>query len=284
MVCNGCPRKCNVDRSINKGFCGCGEDIKIAKIMKHFGEEPPVTGTNGSGTVFFSGCVLKCPFCQNYPVSHEHKGEIYSEKDLEKAIFELEESGVHNINLVTPTHYLNKLIPMLERIKPKLNIPIVYNTGGYELPEQIKRLDGLIDIYLPDLKYFDDEYGKKYSKADNYFYYTSNSIIEMTRQVPKAVIENGIMKKGVIIRHLVLPSLYKDSIKLMEWIGTLENRPLVSIMRQYTPCYKAFDYKELSRRITTFEYDKVIEKCAELGLEGFTQLKGCETLDMTPDF
>lgn len=284
MVCNGCPRKCNVDRSINKGFCGCGEDIKIAKIMKHFGEEPPVTGTNGSGTVFFSGCVLKCPFCQNYPVSHQHKGEIYSEKDFEKAIFELEESGVHNINLVTPTHYLNKLIPMLERIKPKLNIPIVYNTGGYELSEQIKRLDGLIDIYLPDLKYFDDEYGKKYSKADNYFYYTSNSIIEMTRQVPKAEIENGIMKKGVIIRHLVLPSLYKDSIKLMEWIGTLENRPLVSIMRQYTPCYKAFDYKELSRRITTFEYDKVIEKCAELGLEGFTQLKGCETLDMTPDF
>ncbi len=284
MVCNGCPRKCNVDRSVNMGFCGCGEDIKVAKIMKHFGEEPPVTGTNGSVTVFFSGCVLKCPFCQNYPVSHQHKGEIYSEKDLEKAIFELEESGVHNINLVTPTHYLNKLIPMLERIKPKLNIPIVYNTGGYELPEQIKRLDGLIDIYLPDLKYFDDEYGKKYSKADNYFYYTSNSIIEMTRQVPKAVIENGIMKKGVIIRHLVLPSLYKDSIKLMEWIGTLENRPLVSIMRQYTPCYKAFDYKELSRRITTFEYDKVIEKCAELGLEGFTQLKGCETLDMTPDF
>lgn len=284
MVCNGCPRKCNVDRNVNIGFCGCGEDIKVAKIMKHFGEEPPVTGTNGSGTIFFSGCVLKCPFCQNYPVSHQHKGEIYSEKDLEKAIFELEESGVHNINLVTPTHYLNKLIPMLERIKPKLNIPIVYNTGGYELPEQIKRLDGLIDIYLPDLKYFDDEYGKKYSKADNYFYYTSNSIIEMTRQVPKAVIENGIMKKGVIIRHLVLPSLYKDSIKLMEWIGTLENRPLVSIMRQYTPCYKAFDYKELSRRITTFEYDKVIEKCAELGLEGFTQLKGCETLDMTPDF
>ena len=241
MVCNGCPRKCNVDRSINKGFCGCSEDIKIAKIMKHFGEEPPVTGTNGSGTVFFSGCVLKCPFCQNYPVSHQHKGEIYSEKDLEKAIFELEESGVHNINLVTPTHYLNKLIPMLERIKPKLNIPIVYNTGGYELPEQIKRLDGLIDIYLPDLKYFDDEYGKKYSKADNYFYYTSNSIIEMTRQVPKAVIENGIMKKGVIIRHLVLPSLYKDSLKLMEWIGTLENRPLVSIMRQYTrPIFQLF--------------------------------------------
>lgn len=284
MLCNSCPRKCNVDRSKNTGFCGCSDDIKIAKIMKHFGEEPPITGTNGSGTVFFSGCVLKCPFCQNYPVSHECKGDIYSENDLEKAIFELQESGVHNINLVTPTHYLNRLIPFLERIKPRLKIPVVYNTGGYELPEQIKRLEGLIDIYLPDLKYFDDAYGKKYSKADNYFHYTSNSIKEMLRQQPKAVFENGIMKKGVIVRHLVLPSLYKDSIKLMEWIASLENPPLVSIMRQYTPCYMALDYKELSRRITTFEYDKVTEKCAELGLMGFTQLKGCETLDMTPDF
>lgn len=284
MECNACPRKCGVDRSKSRGFCGCGENIRIAKIMKHFGEEPPITGTNGSGTVFFSGCVLKCPFCQNYPVSHELKGMDYTEEELEKAIFELEESGVHNINLVTPTQFLDKLIPLLERIKPRLTIPIVYNTGGYELSEQIKRLEGIIDVYLPDLKYFDESYGEKYSKVNNYFYYTNNSIKEMLRQQPKAVIENGIIKKGVIVRHLVLPGLYKDSLKLIEWLSTLENPPLVSIMRQYTPCYKALEYKELSRRITTFEYEKVTERCAELGLTGFTQLKGCETLDMTPDF
>lgn len=284
MVCNSCPRKCGIERSSQKGFCGCGENIRVAKIMQHFGEEPVITGKNGSGTVFFSGCVLKCPFCQNFPVSHELKGTDYTEKELEKLILELQEKGVHNINLVTPTQFLDKLIPLLERIKPQLRVPVVYNTGGYELPEQIRRLEGLVDIYLPDLKYYDDEYGKKYSRVNNYFHYTSLSIREMLRQQSEAVIENGIMKKGVIVRHLVLPGLYKDSLKLMEWLASLENKPLVSIMRQYTPCYLASEYPELTRRITTFEYKKVTEYCSELGLEGFTQLKGCETLDMTPDF
>lgn len=284
MACNSCPRNCKVDRNIETGFCGCDNRLKIAKIMKHFGEEPVITGTNGSGTIFFSGCVLKCPFCQNFPVSHELKGEFYTEKELEKAIFDLAESGVHNINLVTPTQYLNLLIPLLERIKPKLSVPVVYNTGGYELPEQIKRLEGLVDVYLPDFKYFDNEYGKRFSKVLNYFDYTTLSIKEMLRQQPECVIEDGLIKKGVIVRHLVLPYLYKDSIKIMEWLAKLENKPMVSIMRQYTPCYLASEYKELSRRITTFEYEKVTDRCAELGLEGFTQLKGCETLDMTPDF
>ncbi len=138
---------------MNKGFCGCTNEIKIAKIIKHFGEEPVITGKKGSGTIFFSGCVLKCPFCQNYPVSHGLKGEIYTSERLEYEISKLEESGVHNINLVTPTQYLDSIIPVLEKIKPHLGIPIVYNTGGYELKEQIKRLEGLVDIYLPDLKY-----------------------------------------------------------------------------------------------------------------------------------
>lgn len=284
MVCNSCPRKCGVDRSKEKGVCGCGDNIRVAKIMRHFGEEPPITGKNGSGTVFFSGCVLKCPFCQNFPISHQLKGNDYSEHELEKAILKLQDEGVHNINLVTPTQFLDKLIPLLEKIKSRLEIPVVYNTGGYELPEQIKRLEGLVDIFLPDFKYFDNEYGKRYSKVNNYFDYTSLSVKEMLRQQPKAVMEDGIMKKGVIVRHLVLPKLYKDSMKIMEWLASLENRPLVSIMRQYTPCYLASEYAELIRPITTFEYEKVTEKCAELGLEGFTQLKGCENLDMTPDF
>lgn len=275
---------CGADRSEKTGFCGCDDNIRIAKVMKHFGEEPVITGTNGSGTIFFSGCVLKCPFCQNYPISHGLKGENYTADELEYAIFDLEQQGVHNINLVSPTQFLHKIIPVLEKCRKKLSIPVVYNTGGYERPEMIERLSGLIDIYLPDLKYFDNSYGIKYSKADNYFYYTSKSIQEMLRQQPECVIENGIMKKGVIVRHLVLPALYKDSLKLMEWLSSLENCPMVSIMRQYTPCYDADKYKELTRRITTFEYEKVTNRCAELGLEGFTQLKGCETLDMTPDF
>ncbi len=284
MNCNSCPRKCGVDREIKTGFCGCNDEIRIAKIMQHYGEEPVITGKNGSGTIFFSGCVLKCPFCQNYPISHGLKGEVYTEAQLEYEMLKLQDSGVHNINLVTPTQFLHRLIPFLEKIKPRLHIPIVYNTGGYELKEQIEKLDGIVDIYLPDLKYFDNMYGEKYSQAKNYFYYTSTAVKEMLRQQPKAVIEDGIMKKGVIVRHLVLPTLYKDSIKLVEWLASLENKPLVSVMRQYTPCYDATDYKELSRKITTFEYEKVVERCAELGLDGFTQLKGCATLDMTPDF
>lgn len=283
-LCNNCPRMCRVDRSVEKGFCGSEFVFEIAKIMKHFGEEPVITGTNGSGTIFFSGCVLKCPFCQNYPISHEHKGQIYTAEQLEYEIFSLEQQGVHNINLVSPTQFLHMLVPVLEKCKARLSIPIVYNTGGYERPEMIERLSGLVDIYLPDLKYFDNSYGVKYSKAENYFDYTSKSIQEMLRQQPECVIKDGIMQKGVIVRHLVLPTLYKDSIKLMEWIASLENKPLVSVMRQYTPCYDSDKYKELTRRITTFEYEKVTDRCAELGLEGFTQLKGCETLDMTPDF
>lgn len=285
MVCNSCPRACGKDRSIEKGFCGSDNNIRIAKIMVHRGEEPVLTGENGSGTVFFSGCVLKCPFCQNYPISHGNKGEIYSADELKNELLKLQDLGVNNINLVTPTHYIEQLIPILKEIKPLLNIPIVYNTGGYELPSQIKKLEGLIDIYLPDLKYYSNEAGEKYSSAKNYFHFASQSIKEMVRQQPCAVIENGIMKKGVIIRHLVLPGYYKDSLKLMEWIKTeFENPPLVSVMRQYTPCYDAEKYPEINRRITTFEYDKVTGFCADLGLDGFTQLKGCETLDMTPDF
>lgn len=284
MECKSCPRGCLVDRVNVKGFCGMNDDIRVAKIMVHRGEEPLLTGDGGSGAIFFSGCVLKCPFCQNYPISHGNKGEIYTSEMLISAILDLQNKGVSNINLITPTHFLQQLIPILREIKPLLNIPIVYNTGGYELPEQIKKLDGLIDIYLPDLKYYSDELSKKYAGVKNYFYYTSNSIIEMIRQQPDAIIENGIMKKGVIVRHLVLPSHYKDSLKLMEWLGGLKNKPLVSVMRQYTPAYDAVSYPEINRRLTTFEYEKVVNHCVDLGLDGFTQMKGCETLDMTPDF
>ena len=285
MVCNMCPRRCNRDRSTEKGFCGSDDKIRIAKVMVHKGEEPVLIGEIGSGAIFFSGCVLKCPFCQNYPISHGNKGEIYSQDMLKETILSLQKQGVSNINLITPTHFLDYIIPVLREVKPLLNIPVVYNTGGYELSSQMERLDGLIDIYLPDLKYYSNELSMKYSGAKDYFLHASNAIKEMVRQQPTAVIEDGIMKKGVIIRHLVLPNSYKDSMELMRWVkNEFDIPPLVSVMRQYTPCYDSSKYPEINRRLTTFEYEKVTELCAELGLEGFTQLKGCDTLDMTPDF
>lgn len=284
--CELCPRKCGVDRTKAKGFCGTGSEIRLAKYMVHYGEEPVITGTKGSGAIFFSGCNLRCAFCQNYPISHGLKGENISREKLIDIILSLKEKGVHNINFVTATHYSSVIAEVLEEIKNKLDIPVVYNCGGYESVESLKRLNGLVDIYLPDLKYYSSLLSEKYSGAEDYFEKASLAIEEMVRQQPKTVIADGIMQKGVIIRHLVLPKGYKDSMKLMEWVKTSfpENTPLVSVMRQYTPCYDAVNFPEINRRLTTFEYDKVTEKCAELGLEGFTQEKGCETLDMTPDF
>lgn len=284
MECRNCPRGCGIDRVSKVGFCGCSDKLRVAKIMVHRGEEPVISGTNGSGAVFFSGCVLKCPFCQNYPISHGLMGRDMSDGELEKEILTLQEKNVHNINLVTPTQYLNRLIPILERLKPKLKIPVVMNTGGYETVENIRRLDGLVDIYLPDLKYYSGELSGKYSAAPDYFEHAYAAISEMLRQKPEAVIDNGIMKSGVIVRHLVLPNCYKDSIKIIDELSKLENKPLISVMRQYTPCYDAEKYPELNRRLTTFEYRKVVDHCAELGFDGFTQEKGCENLEMTPDW
>lgn len=283
--CRNCPRECGADRAERLGFCGCSDKLRVAKIMVHRGEEPVISGTNGSGAVFFSGCVLKCPFCQNYPISHGLKGRDMREDELEREILELQEKNVHNINLVTPTQFMDRLIPLLENVKPKLRIPIVMNTGGYERVEMIRRLEGLVDIYLPDLKYFSGELSGKYSAAPDYFEYAYAAIEEMVRQQPKAIIKDGIMLRGVIVRQLVLPNCYKDSMKILNELNKLENRPLMSIMRQYTPCYGVGEkFPELNRRLTTFEYRKVTEYCAELGFDGFMQEKGCETLEMTPEF
>lgn len=280
-----CPRKCGIDRSMQKGFCGCGDNIRVAKYMLHFGEEPCITGTNGSGAIFFSGCSLKCAFCQNYPISHELKGEDVSPERLTEMMFELKEKGAHNINLVTATHFADKIAAVLSDCKQKLGIPVVYNCGGYELTETLKLLDGLVDIYLPDLKYMDHVMSARFSGAADYFEYAYPALKEMLRQQPEAVFDdNGIMQRGVIVRHLVLPKGYHDSIALMEKLAALPSSPLVSIMRQYTPCYDAHKFPEINRKLTTFEYEKVTEKCAELGLDGFMQKKGCDNLDMTPDF
>lgn len=283
--CFLCPRNCGVNRSEKTGFCGCGEKIRVAKYMSHFGEEPCISGTKGSGAIFFSGCNLRCVFCQNFPISHELKGEDITPERLEEMMFELKETGVHNINLVTATHFADKIAEILKRIKNDLGIPVVYNCGGYENIDTLKMLEGLIDIYLPDMKYMSLEMSARYSGAADYFDRAFPAVEEMLRQQPTAEFdEKGIMKKGVIVRHLVLPKGYHDSIYLIEKIAELPVHPMVSIMRQYTPCYDAEKFPEINRKLTSFEYEKVTERCAELGLKGFTQQKGCDNLDMTPDF
>jgi putative pyruvate formate lyase activating enzyme len=259
--------------------------MRVAKIMLHHGEEPCISGKGGSGAIFFSGCALRCVFCQNAEISAGQKGKEFSASELEKEIYELVEAGADNINLVTAGHYLDELVPLLEKIKPTLSVPIVYNTGGYEKIEAIKRLDGLVDVYLPDYKYFSVELAQKYSKAVDYPMVAKAAIGEMLRQQPRCEFaDDGMIKKGVIIRHLVLPSCRKDSIAVMRSIATDFKGAKISLMRQYTPKFNRSEFSELNRAVTAFEYDSVVNEANRLGLDGFIQEKGCETDEMTPDF
>ena len=216
MICNLCPRKCNVNRDLKSGFCGVSNTLKVARAQLHFWEEPIISGTNGSGTIFFSGCNLKCVYCQNYNISKENFGKDITTKRLAEIFKELENAGAHNINLVTPSHYVKQIVEALNIYKPK--IPVVYNTSGYDSVEELKMLEGYVDVYLTDLKYYSSELSQKYSSAKNYFEVCSLAIKEMIRQQPKNVMENGLIKKGVIIRHMVLPNCINDSFKVLEWI------------------------------------------------------------------
>ncbi len=285
--CELCPRKCGVDRYTSKGFCGCGKTVRVAKAYLHMWEEPCISGTNGSGTVFFSGCCLQCRFCQNYKISCEGFGKEITVERLSEIFLELQEKGAHNINLVSPTQFVPQIIEALDLCKGRLTIPVVYNTGGYERVETLKMLDGYVDIYLPDFKYYDNELAMKYSSVENYFEVVTEALKEMYRQVGAYRIdENGIMQKGLVIRHLTLPTHRHDSVKVLEWIAA--NLPkeefLISLMSQYTPFYRSNEYKELSRRISTFEYNFVLDKAQELGLQGFMQKKSSAKEEYTPEF
>lgn len=284
--CKLCPRKCGADRYAGKGFCGCGAEIKAAKAFLHMWEEPCISGKNGAGTVFFSGCDLKCCYCQNYRISAENFGKEISAERLADIFLELRNKGANNIDLVSPTPYVPQIIKALDLCSGKLDIPVIYNTGGYELPETLKMLEGYVDVYLPDLKYYDGSLGEKYSSAADYFEIASEAIKEMYRQVGPVRIEDGLIRKGVIIRHLALPSHRRDSEKILEWIaGTFPERDvLVSLMSQYVPVYKSFEHKEIARRISTFEYNFLLDRAAELGLEGFMQERSSAVSDYTPDF
>lgn len=271
LRCNLCPRNCNIDRKENTGFCKSHINPKIARIAPHFWEEPCISGTKGSGTVFFSGCTLKCVFCQNYEISALNQGTEITPYRLSEEYRKLEQLGVHNINLVSACHYIPAVLESFEIYKP--NIPIVYNSGGYEKVETLKMLEGIVDIYLPDFKYSDDTLAKEYSFAPNYVITAKLAIDEMLRQAGTPVFDdNGIMKKGVIVRHLILPNHTKNSIGVLEILKeNYDEKILVSLMGQYVPHGKAMDFENLSRKITKREYKKVSDKLIELELDGFMQ-------------
>ncbi len=288
-ACRQCPRECGVNRERGElGFCGSPAELRVARIALHHWEEPSISGTNGSGTVFFSGCNLRCVFCQNHDVSHRSLGYRISEKELEDAMLDLRDQGAHNINLVTPTPYVHVLIPLLKRIKPRLGIPIVYNCGGYESVETLKALEGLIDVYLPDFKYLSPERASAYSEARDYPQIALLALAEMLRQTGTPVFDkSGILQGGVIVRHLVLPSGRHDSVALLQ---TLEkhfgNRAfLLSLMSQYTPEFASdCPFPELHRRVTTFEYEAVMKEAERLGFEGYFQSRASATAQFTPPF
>ena len=262
MNCNLCPRHCNTNRDEKVGFCGVSNNIKLAKAYLHEWEEPIISGTKGSGTIFFSGCNLKCVFCQNYEISQGLGKEVTIDQFID-IMKRLEDKGAHNINLVTPTHFVDRIIEALDKYKP--NIPICYNSSGYESEETIKKLNGYIDIYMPDLKYADNNLAFKYSNVKNYFEVATKAIILMRSQV-KDVIVDGLMKSGLIVRHLVLPNAIQNTLDVIDWItNNLDNKTYVSLMGQFIPYGKAKEYKELQRKVKPLEYKIAINKLIDAG-------------------
>ena len=259
--------------------------FKIARCELHHWEEPVISGINGSGTVFFCGCTMKCKFCQNYKISRSYEGVEVTEDQLLSLFLSLEEEGAHNINLVTPSPYISKLPSLLERFKKLSNLPVVYNTNAYENYNSLKDLSGLVDVYLPDLKYYSDTLAMEYSNTPRYFEIASKNIEEMLRQKPNNIILDGLMKEGVIVRHLVLPTHYADSMQIVDYLSTLSARPIVSIMAQYFPTPYVLSHPVLGKKVTKREYEQVLAYCEYLGVdEGFIQDLESATIDYVPDF
>ena len=287
-ACRLCPRNCGVNRREGKvGVCGMLETLYISRCAPHMWEEPPISGTRGSGTVFFSGCNLRCVFCQNRTISREGVGHPVTEDELITKMLGLQEQGVHNVNLVTPTHYTAQLARLLEKLKPRLHIPVVWNSSGYESVEALRMVDGLVDIYLPDFKYMSPELAASYSAAPDYADRATEAVLEMYRQVGKYRESNGLAEKGVIIRHLVLPGCRADSMAVLRHIADIlpADDIRISVMRQYTPDFATdCPHKNLHRRVTEFEYTSVLDETARLGLEGYSQGKDAASKAFTPDF
>lgn len=286
--CNLCIRNCNVDRDINLGVCQANNHLKVARAQLHFWEEPCISSKNGSGTVFFSHCNLKCVFCQNHCISQEFNGKTISIERLAAIFLELEKQGANNINLVTPTHYVPQIIKSIKIARNNnLTLPILYNTNSIDSLETIKALDGLVDVYLPDFKYFDDKYALEYSKINNYRENALNVIKEMVRQVgAPSFNDNGIIQKGVIVRHLLLPGLLFDSKKVIDLLyNTFHDDIYISLMNQYVPMHNAYKYPKINSKLNPKHYDSIIDYALSIGVKnGFIQGEGANTTDFVPSF
>ena len=287
--CEICPFRCKVNRlSGQVGRCGCGDKIKVAKYQLHYFEEPCISGKSGSGTVFFSNCNFKCIFCQNYKISQEGKGNEVTIEELANIFLKLQQEGANNINLVTPTMYAYQIIEAIKLARMNgLNLPIIYNSNGYENVETLRDLRGYVDVYLPDLKYYADELAIKYSKAPNYFKIATKAILEMINQVGGPEFdENGMIKKGVIIRHLVLPGHIQNSKHILKWLKeNVEGNAYVSVMAQYFPTYKAKEDEYLNRKLTRKEYSEIEQYLYLLDIQnGYMQELGKHEEEYVPDF
>lgn len=284
MICNACPRKCNVDRQNTLGYCKSSDKFKLARAALHFWEEPCISGKNGSGAIFFSGCNLGCVFCQNFDISHNCKGVEVSDGKLIGIMKNLVDKGANNINLVNPTHYSAQLLRVFEKYKPPVSI--VYNTSGYDSVETLRLFDGIVDVYLPDFKYIRPDKAQKYSKAENYPQVAEAALTEMKRQVKSDVFDDrGIMQKGMIIRHLVLPSNTNASIEALDYLAENFDDTYISVMAQYVPCGDLTEYKEINRPLTQREYDKVVNHIFDLGLDKiFVQELEAASDEFIPDF
>ncbi len=284
MTCNACPRNCNVDREKALGYCKSSNKFKLARAALHFWEEPCISGENGSGAIFFSGCNLGCVFCQNFDISHNCKGVEVSDERLIDIMKRLVDKGANNINLVNPTHYSTQLLRVFEKYRPP--VPIVFNTSGYDSVETLKSFDGIVDVYLPDFKYIRSDKAQKYSKAEDYPQIAEAALREMKRQVgDDAFNDDGIMQKGMIIRHLVLPSNTNASIEALDYLAENFSNTYISVMAQYVPCGDLSNYKEINRPLTQREYDKVVNHIFDLGLEKiFVQELEAASDEFIPDF
>jgi putative pyruvate formate lyase activating enzyme len=270
MICTLCPRQCRADRAVRPGFCGLGEEMRIARIAPHLWEEPPVSGSRGTGAVFFSGCTLRCVYCQNGGISHTGDGRVFSPRELSDALKRLTDLGVHTLSFITATPFVPKILDTLELWRPP--VPVVWNTSGYETVETVRMLEGAVDVWLPDLKHFSPRMGQLCAKAPDYFAAASAAIREMCRQAgPNRYDDDGILTRGVLVRHLILPGLTGESMKLLTWVkDNLPSGTPVSLMRQYVPC-NGVSVPGLDRRVTEKEYRRVRNHMLALDLPGFLQ-------------
>ena len=283
--CQLCPRQCNAVRTVHPGRCGAGALAKVARAAPHHWEEPCISGTRGSGTVFFSGCPLGCVFCQNRVISRGGVGKEIGSAELARIFEDLQAQGAHNINLVSPTQYTDQIIEALEQAR--LHIPVAVNTGGYERAETLEKWRGKAQIFMPDLKCVSEDIGRRYMAAPDYFEVAMAAIKKMHQMQPEVVMDaDGVMQKGLIVRHLVLPGHREDSIRVLDELSRALPRDgfLLSLMSQFTPTDNCKNYPEINRRVTTFEYNRVAEHAAKLGFRGFMQERSSAKEEYTPPF